>query len=284
MPKHLIITKPNSRSKIELVAALIALVAQRRKLTRWVVTKQDVFDLLEKHKQLQSRVRTAGFHSNLEVAMNEHNIATFEINANTWGFIRHETTRNWHRATWDSLTESELTNPDVFDVQTDNWLNDSPSLEQTKKLAEEARERAIKRQYDFLDLHTRFVRLTTDYPVVREFSSSYGPVQALNTKNVELLALHVKSMESMILAQRLYKEDMSCQQYMGEIVKLAQHFDTSDLINDSEGNRCEVTERHITERKWDTFLPLELYKILEDLKGGLRIRYECDLVMKRTAF
>ncbi len=63
---------------------------------------------------------------------------------------------------------------------------------------------------------------------------------------------------------------------MVEFALLEANFDTKGLIRDTHGNECEVTQRHIAERKWDMFLPDELPKLLEDLKTRLRERYNVE--------
>lgn len=268
MNERLIITKPTSRSKIETIAAIITLAAHRRKLTRWVVTKQDVVDLLEKHKQLQNRVRTAGFFNNLQMAMNEYDIAVFELNPNTWAFMHHSATRNWHRVTWNSVTQGELTNPNVFEIETAFGYKGTDFGERHTRVPAES-----KAKQEFKELQKRFAKLCTGHTFVQLFADSYGPQHALRTENVEQLAISVKTLESMILAPREYLDDMSHQQYMIEFAKLEMDFDTEGLIRDTEGNYCEVTERHIAERKWDMFLRGELRQILEGLKARLRERY-----------
>lgn len=275
MNERLVISKPTSRSKIETVAAIITLAAHRRKLTRWVVTKQDVFDLLSKHSQLQNRVRTASFHNNLLAAMNEYDIAMFEINPNTWGFIRHETTRNWHRVTWNLLTEGELTNPNVFEIEAafghfDTALGTDEGNIGTRYTREPSDKKAKAR---FKELTKRFAELETGYPIVQAYANSFGPQQALRTENVEALETVIKSMESMILAPVEHADDKSHREYMIEIALLEYNFDTRDLIRDAEGNRCEVTERHIANRAWDQFLRHELRHIIDGLKLRLRERY-----------
>lgn len=279
MNERLVISKPTSRSKIETVAAIIALAAHRRKLTRWVVTKQDVFDLLSKHSQLQNRVRTASFHNNLLAAMNEYDIAMFEINPNTWGFIRHDTTRNWHRVTWNLLTEGELTNPNVFEIEAAfGYLDAALGTDEGnigERYAPEPPDKKVKARLKerFKVLKKRFASLRDGYPIVQAYADSFGPQQALRTENIEALETVIKSMESMILAPAEHADEKSHQLYMVEIALLEHNFDTRDLIRDPEGNRCEVTERHIANRAWNQFLRYELGQIIDGLKLRLRERY-----------
>jgi len=96
------------------------------------------------------------------------------------------------------------------------------------------------------------------------------------SRNPDELAELIKFVERSLLAPEAWTEGDMRVHCMTEISRLQYCFDTQGLIRDAHGNECEVTQRHIVERKWDMFLPNELPKLLEGLKDRLRERYNVE--------
>lgn len=276
MTPFLIANLHSPRTPIETVAALIALSAHRKQLTRWVVPKKDVVDLLRKYTRLSKRVRLTGFSNNLLVFMNEYDIAMFEIDRDTWGFVRHERTKSWRRLGWSALTDAELHKPDVYALEAefgyseaaDTVLDEDGEIDKVATLA----------KLDFAKVKLRFCNLTQDFREIVELGDllhSKEYAQAQIAEDVAAIQLLVKRAEQIILSPRTYSKHDTAQQFMCRINLLLAHFSNNEgLIRDAEGNRCEVTERHIAEQKWDMFMPNELMLIHEHLKRKLVVRYE----------
>lgn len=96
----------DSRSKIQVVALMIAALAKRKEVNRWKMGKRQVRELLN------APVRAAKFIE-LSDALAEYGVMVMDLDDKHFGFILSDKTDSWYRMGLAGLTAEERRTPDV---------------------------------------------------------------------------------------------------------------------------------------------------------------------------
>lgn len=96
----------DSRTKIQVVALMIATLAKRKEVNRWKMGKRQIRELLN------APVRAAKFVE-LSDALAEYGVMIMDLDDKFFGFIHTDKTNQWYRMGLVGLTDDERRNPDV---------------------------------------------------------------------------------------------------------------------------------------------------------------------------
>lgn len=96
----------DSRTKIQVVALMIATLAKRKNVNRWKMGKRQVRELLN------APVRANRFVE-LSDALAEYGVMLMDLDDKFFGFILADKTDSWYRMGLSGLTDDERRTPDV---------------------------------------------------------------------------------------------------------------------------------------------------------------------------